>query len=83
MAKYTGTNGNDNKIGGAEADLMFGLLGDDTLNGVGSRDTIDGGGGNDSLIGGSNSQLADRRASAPTRWMAARPRHDGWRSRRR
>jgi Ca2+-binding RTX toxin-like protein len=53
MAKYTGTNGNDNKISGSEADLVLGLLGDDTLDGSTNRDTIDGGGGNDSLIGGS------------------------------
>lgn len=52
MAKYTGTNGNDNKASGIEADLMLGLLGDDTLGGSANRDTIDGGGGNDSLIGG-------------------------------
>ena len=54
MAKYTGTNGNDNKVSGSEADLMLGLLGDDTLDGAGGRDTIDGGGGNDKLFGGSS-----------------------------
>ncbi|MFM9842378.1 MAG: beta strand repeat-containing protein [Dongiaceae bacterium] len=56
MAKYTGTNGNDlltdTKF---QSDLMFGLLGDDTLDGVAGRDTLDGGGGNDSLLGGSSS----------------------------
>ena len=52
MAKFTGTNGNDNKVSGSEADIMLGLLGDDTLDGFLGKDTIDGGGGNDSLIGG-------------------------------
>lgn len=59
MAKYTGTNGNDlltdTKF---QSDLMFGLLGDDTLDGVAGADTLDGGGGNDSLLGGgSNDSL--------------------------
>ncbi len=52
MAKFTGTNGNDSKLSGSEADIMLGLLGDDTLDGFLGKDTIDGGGGNDSLIGG-------------------------------
>ena len=48
------TNGNDNfhDRSGDFAQAMFGLGGDDTLNGHGGDDTLDGGAGDDTLNGG-------------------------------
>jgi len=47
---FTGTNGNDNIIGGSGNDSLLGLGGNDTLNGGGGIDTLIGGLGNDVYI---------------------------------
>lgn len=49
---YTGTTGNDTKVGTAEADTLSGGAGNDTLSGLGGNDSINGGTGADSLLGG-------------------------------
>src|SRR3989440_13058071 len=51
MATLNGTAGNDNLIGGADADTINGLGGDDFLAGGSGDDSIVGGTGNDTIYG--------------------------------
>jgi len=54
----TGTNGDDILIGGADADTILGLNGDDTLQGGDGDDLLVGGNGDDTLLGeGGNDTL--------------------------
>src|ERR1043165_9652310 len=40
MPTFTGTNGNDNLVGSAEADTFIPLFGSDTVDGLGGSDTL-------------------------------------------
>ncbi|ACK68554.1 Hemolysin-type calcium-binding region [Gloeothece citriformis PCC 7424] len=62
MALISGTSGNNNLVGTANADTMFGYDlvvpspdGNDTINGLGGNDTIYGGNGDDIIFGGFSS----------------------------
>ena len=54
---FTGTNGNDNLLGGIGNDTLDGRSGDDTLDGAAGNDTLIGGNGNDVLIGGAGNDV--------------------------
>jgi Ca2+-binding RTX toxin-like protein len=49
---WTGTEGNDVRIGTAASETFSGLGGRDSIRGLGGNDTIDGGSGNDKIWGG-------------------------------
>ena len=62
-----GTNGDDAGLaGGAEADLVLGFDGNDTLNGNDGNDILKGGAGNDNLTGGAGNDILDGGASGGT-----------------
>ena len=51
-SSFTGTEGQDVRVGGAGVDVMEGLGGYDALEGLSGDDRLSGGGGDDSLSGG-------------------------------
>ena len=62
---FTGTNGNDNLLGGIGNDTLDGRSGDDTLDGAAGNDTLIGGNGNDVLIGGAGNDVIRTGESDP------------------
>ena len=63
IENLTGSNFNDDLVGGAGVNLLLGLDGDDTLDGGDGNDTLDGGSGDDDLDGGEGFDIVDYRSS--------------------